>query len=203
MASHRSPKRAVENPTIPDVLYFKIGEVGARILQTRARYVLRFWESQFPQLKPNKRGTGQRLYRRRNVEITVEIKRLVIAEATRSQVGARHWDRRNAGAAGRGFCTFANVWCEGREEGRQGCGGMGGAHAELRGIAVMLASPANAATPQVQQLRRRTRKSPAENASLSVDARFSLRPLTSRFPCCIAQSRGNSRRCRAAWTFCL
>lgn len=40
-------------------------------------YVLRFWESQFPQLKPNKSGTGQRLYRRRDVEMVLDIKRLV------------------------------------------------------------------------------------------------------------------------------
>src|SRR5215469_862898 len=78
MASHPSPKRAVETPTIPDRLYFKIGDV-ARILKVEP-YVLRFWESQFPQLKPNKSGTGQRLYRKRDVEIAVEIKRLVYGE---------------------------------------------------------------------------------------------------------------------------
>src|ERR1700758_4883915 len=78
MASHPSPKRAVENPTIPDRLYFKIGDV-ARICKIEP-YVLRFWESQFPQLKPNKSGTGQRLYRKRDVEIAVEIKRLVYGE---------------------------------------------------------------------------------------------------------------------------
>ena len=42
--------------------------------------MLRFWESQFPLLKPNKSGTGQRLYRRRDVEMALEIKRLVHAE---------------------------------------------------------------------------------------------------------------------------
>src|ERR1700749_4777214 len=78
MASHPSPKRAVETPTIPDRLYFKIGDV-ARILKVEP-YVLPFWESQFPQLKPNKSGTGQRLYRKRDVEIAVEIKRLVYGE---------------------------------------------------------------------------------------------------------------------------
>ena len=61
--------------TIPDRLYFKIGDV-ARICGVEA-YVLRFWESQFPQLKPNKSGTGQRLYRRRDVELVLEIKELV------------------------------------------------------------------------------------------------------------------------------
>src|ERR1700761_1003301 len=78
MATHPSPKRALETPTIPDRLYFKIGDV-ARLLKVEP-YVLRFWESQFPQLKPNKSGTGQRLYRKRDVEIAVEIKRLVYGE---------------------------------------------------------------------------------------------------------------------------
>jgi DNA-binding transcriptional MerR regulator len=87
MASHPSPKRAAEQPTIPDRLYFKIGDV-ARICKVEA-YVLRFWESQFPQLKPNKSGTGQRLYRKRDVEIALEIKRLVYAEGY-TLSGARH-----------------------------------------------------------------------------------------------------------------
>jgi DNA-binding transcriptional MerR regulator len=66
------------NPAIPDRLYFKIGDV-ARIVDLET-YVLRFWETQFPQLKPNKSGTGQRLYRRRDVELILEIKRLVHGE---------------------------------------------------------------------------------------------------------------------------
>src|ERR1700735_5043744 len=65
-------------PVIPDRLYFKIGDV-ARICGVET-YVLRFWETQFPQLKPNKGGTGQRLYRRREVELALEIKRLVHRE---------------------------------------------------------------------------------------------------------------------------
>lgn len=63
------------SPAIPDRLYFKIGDV-ARLCGLEA-YVLRFWESQFPQLKPNKSGNGQRLYRRRDLELVLEIKRLV------------------------------------------------------------------------------------------------------------------------------
>jgi DNA-binding transcriptional MerR regulator len=43
-------------------------------------YVLRFWESEFPQLKPNKSGTGQRLYRRRDVELALRIKQLLYAD---------------------------------------------------------------------------------------------------------------------------
>jgi DNA-binding transcriptional MerR regulator len=78
MATQPNRKRAYEPPAIPDRLYFKIGDV-ARLCGVET-YVLRFWESQFPQLKPNKSGTGQRLYRRRDVEIALEIKRLVHAE---------------------------------------------------------------------------------------------------------------------------
>ena len=78
MATQLSQKRVPESTAIPDRLYFKIGDV-ARICNVET-YVLRFWETQFPQLKPNKGGTGQRLYRRRDVELALEIKRLVHAE---------------------------------------------------------------------------------------------------------------------------
>ena len=63
---------------IPDKLYFRIGEV-ARLCEVPA-YVLRFWEGEFPQLKPNKGGTGQRLYRRRDVEMALRIKTLLYDE---------------------------------------------------------------------------------------------------------------------------
>ncbi len=60
---------------IPDKLYFRIGEV-ARLCRLPA-YVLRFWETEFPQLKPTKSSTGQRMYRRRDVENVLQIKRLL------------------------------------------------------------------------------------------------------------------------------
>jgi DNA-binding transcriptional MerR regulator len=63
---------------IPDKLYFRIGEV-AKLCEV-APYVLRFWESEFPQLKPNKGGTGQRLYRRRDVEMALRVKTLLYDE---------------------------------------------------------------------------------------------------------------------------
>jgi DNA-binding transcriptional MerR regulator len=47
-----------------------------RLLDVPA-YVLRFWETEFPQLKPNKGGTGQRLYRRKDVETAMRIKGLL------------------------------------------------------------------------------------------------------------------------------
>jgi len=78
MALQQSKTRAFDPPEIPDRLYFKIGDV-AKICGVET-YVLRFWETQFPQLKPNKSGTGQRLYRRRDVELALKIKQLVHIE---------------------------------------------------------------------------------------------------------------------------
>ena len=75
MAGQSAQKHALPAPEIPDRLYFRIGDV-ARICGVEP-YVLRFWETQFPNLKPNKGGTGQRLYRRREVELALRIKQLV------------------------------------------------------------------------------------------------------------------------------
>lgn len=69
------PIRKLVTPEIPDKLYFRIGDV-ARLCEVPA-YVLRFWETEFPQLKPTKGGTGQRLYRRRDVEMALRIKSLL------------------------------------------------------------------------------------------------------------------------------
>lgn len=70
-AARKKPAEIV----IPDKLYFRIGEV-ARLCKLPA-YVLRFWETEFPQLKPTKSGTGQRMYRRRDVESVLKIKTLL------------------------------------------------------------------------------------------------------------------------------
>lgn len=60
---------------IPEKLYFRIGEVAE--LCGLPAYVLRFWETEFPQLKPTKSSTGQRMYRRADVESVVRIKTLL------------------------------------------------------------------------------------------------------------------------------
>jgi DNA-binding transcriptional MerR regulator len=147
MATQLSRKRAFESPSIPDRLYFKIGDV-ARICEVET-YVLRFWETQFPQLKPNKSGTGQRLYRRRDVELALEIKRLVHAEGytlsgARQLLEQGHRRREPqpslplaAGESGKRLDAVAAA--------------IGHARAELREIAGLLASPAP------QPPRRRTR----------------------------------------------
>jgi DNA-binding transcriptional MerR regulator len=60
---------------IPDKLYFRIGDVS-RLAGVKA-YVLRYWETEFPAIAPKKSGTGQRLYRRKDVELILEIKHLL------------------------------------------------------------------------------------------------------------------------------
>jgi DNA-binding transcriptional MerR regulator len=63
---------------IPEKLYFRIGEVAG--LCHLPAYVLRFWETEFPQLKPVKSNTGQRMYRRKDVENILRIKQLLYEE---------------------------------------------------------------------------------------------------------------------------
>jgi DNA-binding transcriptional MerR regulator len=60
---------------IPDKLYFRIGEVSR--LCGLPSYVLRFWETEFNQLKPTKSGTGQRMYRKIDVENVLRVKKLL------------------------------------------------------------------------------------------------------------------------------
>jgi len=69
---------AIAPGNIPDKLYFRIGDV-ARLAGIKP-YVLRFWETEFSGLGPKKSGTGHRLYRRKDVELVLEIKRLLYEE---------------------------------------------------------------------------------------------------------------------------
>jgi DNA-binding transcriptional MerR regulator len=63
---------------IPNKLFFKIGEV-CEITDTQP-YVLRYWESEFPALAPAKNSSGQRIYRRRDIETVLRIKELLYQE---------------------------------------------------------------------------------------------------------------------------
>ena len=65
----------MEQPELPNKLYFRIGEV-AKIVGVKP-YVLRYWETEFPILKPGKTPSRHRLYRRRDVELLLEIKHLL------------------------------------------------------------------------------------------------------------------------------
>lgn len=64
--------------SIPDKLYFRIGEVS-RLARVES-YVLRFWEKEFPMLRPVKSNTGQRMYRRKDLELVLQIKNLLYQE---------------------------------------------------------------------------------------------------------------------------
>jgi DNA-binding transcriptional MerR regulator len=63
---------------IPNKLFFKIGEV-CEITDTQP-YVLRYWESEFPALAPAKNSSGQRIYRRKDIETVLRIKQLLYEE---------------------------------------------------------------------------------------------------------------------------
>ncbi|HYA18272.1 MAG TPA: MerR family transcriptional regulator [Bryobacteraceae bacterium] len=64
-----------EFPEIPDKLFFRIGEVS-EIVGVEP-YVLRYWESEFPALAPRKSSSGQRMFRRKDVELLLRIKHLL------------------------------------------------------------------------------------------------------------------------------
>ena len=64
--------------SIPEKIFFKIGEV-CDITGIQA-HVLRYWESEFPMLAPQKNRAGQRTYRRRDVEMVLRIKELLYDE---------------------------------------------------------------------------------------------------------------------------
>jgi DNA-binding transcriptional MerR regulator len=63
---------------LPDKLYFKIGEV-AKLVGVKP-YVLRYWETEFSIVRPGKTRSKHRLYRRKDVETLLEIRRLLYAE---------------------------------------------------------------------------------------------------------------------------
>src|SRR6266850_2397359 len=65
----------MDKQQIPNKLFFKIGEV-CEITDTQP-YVLRYWESEFPALAPAKNSSGQRIYRRRDIETVLRIKQLL------------------------------------------------------------------------------------------------------------------------------
>lgn len=66
------------DPRIPGKLYFRIGEV-CDLIKVQP-HVLRYWESEFPMLAPQKNRAGQRVYRRKDVEMVFRIRDLLYEE---------------------------------------------------------------------------------------------------------------------------
>ena len=103
MPRTRSPRRSRSTDAspsevfIPDKLYFRIGEVS-KLTRTKS-YVLRFWETEFPMLKPIKSKSGHRLYRRQDVELVLEIRRLLYGKGFTIAGARKHLANNSRGAA--------------------------------------------------------------------------------------------------------
>jgi DNA-binding transcriptional MerR regulator len=98
LTKKKAEKSKSIEPIIPDKLYFRIGEVAE--LCDLPTYVLRFWETEFPQLRPTKSSTGQRMYRRRDVDSVLRIRKLLYEDGF-TIAGARQYLRDEARAAAR------------------------------------------------------------------------------------------------------
>jgi DNA-binding transcriptional MerR regulator len=70
MQNSKSPPK-----DIPDKLYFRIGEVSK--ITGLPTHVLRFWESEFPRIRPKRTDSGQRLYTRRDIDLILHVKNLL------------------------------------------------------------------------------------------------------------------------------
>src|SRR5579863_4099109 len=77
-SNRNSRKTTSDEVVIPDKIYFRIGEVSR--LCRLPSYVLRYWETEFPRLKPPKGSSGQRMYRKPDVEYVLRIKKLLYEE---------------------------------------------------------------------------------------------------------------------------
>jgi len=71
-------RHEMENPISHERLYYRIGEVS-RITGLKP-HVLRYWESEFKVIKPHKGGSLQRLYRRKDLDLILKIKKLLYEE---------------------------------------------------------------------------------------------------------------------------
>jgi DNA-binding transcriptional MerR regulator len=89
---------------LPDKLYFRIGEVAK--LTGLKQHVLRFWETEFPAVAPKKMGSNHRMYRRKDVEVLLEIKHLLYEKRFTIEGARKHLEakpkvvrggRRNSG----------------------------------------------------------------------------------------------------------
>jgi len=149
---------------IPDKLYFRIGEV-ARLCEVPA-YVLRFWESEFPQLKPNKGGTGQRLYRRRDVEMALRVKSLLKDEVY-TIPGARAVLKAEFRQKQPQLSLIASDLPDTKQ--------LRNLRRELAALATMLSQPVAARSSAAQQPARKLQSTPANGSQPAADSSTSRR----------------------------
>ena|ERR1041385_278250 len=79
-------------PVIPNKLFFRIGEV-CKIVDIEP-FVLRFWETEFPNLAPEKSKSGQRIYKRKDIEMVLQIKELLYERGYTIAGARKHLGRR-------------------------------------------------------------------------------------------------------------
>ncbi|GBD98238.1 HTH-type transcriptional repressor YcgE [bacterium BMS3Abin07] len=89
----KQPQRIRKKKPVTEKLFYKIGEVS-RITGVEA-YVLRYWETEFPFLKPRKSSSGQRVYVKKDIELIDQIKNLLYnerytIEGVRKRLGEPH-----------------------------------------------------------------------------------------------------------------
>ena len=150
MATHATaPALAPGTPEIPNKLYFRIGDVS-RIAGVKP-YVLRYWETEFPAIGPKKSGSNHRLYRRKDVELILDIKRLLYQERYTIEGARKHLDAihkaesmaRTAGLKSAKLSKFENavaaVSPDSSQAGSQGRDRLGEIRAELRSLLDLLA----------------------------------------------------------------
>ncbi len=101
------PESKPEPQEIPDKLYFRIGEVSR--LAGIKPHVLRFWETEFPGLGPKKSGTGQRQFRRKDVELVLEIKRLLYEKRFTIEGARKYLENRGKGGLSGARATRAKT----------------------------------------------------------------------------------------------
>lgn len=82
---------------LPDKIYFKIGEV-ADLLEVK-QHVLRYWESEFPSVRPQKSKNNQRLYKRKDVETLIAIKHLLYEQKYTIEGARRHLKENSVSSA--------------------------------------------------------------------------------------------------------
>ena len=114
---------------LPDKLLFKIGEV-AEIIGVRP-HVLRYWESELPALRPMKTRGAHRMYRRKDVELAVQVKRLLHEDGLTMSGAKRKLRelRREQGEGGEPAAAEGSV--QGSAHGSASASGHGSAHGSV------------------------------------------------------------------------
>ena len=88
---------AKSNFNLPDKLYFRIGEVSE--IADLPTHVIRFWETEFKRIAPKRTASGQRIYRKKDVELILEIKHLLHERRFTIEGARQHLKARRAGGA--------------------------------------------------------------------------------------------------------